>query len=299
MESFFFNITQKRYKVTAVIPSLQRIDISNGVVFIEGKVKRKTPFLKLNNLDRMVMIVMVRQGELHLEDMPSGEIRKIKTGEIGMFTSSQQDMVLRAAASKQCDLFLLFVADFFLKRYLSGNREEPIDYLYEKMQHGGMLEEIGIFPIDAVALYLVDKLLHVSQKVQMKSLYAEHLVTEFMLQRFSLLNITETVDEDELTLAQHARTILLQDFVHPPTLQELAHRCATNSSKLKKVFKKVYKVTIHTYVEKLRLEEASLLLKEESVTIGEIANRVGYRHQGYFSKRFFETYGVYPKTLKQ
>lgn len=298
MESFFFNITQTRYKVTALTPSLQRIDISNGVVFIEGQVRRKIPFLELNNLDRMVMIVMVQQGELQLEDMPSGEIKKVEAGQIGVFTSSQQEMVLHAAASQQCDLFLLFVADFFLKRYLSGNREEPIDYLYEKMQYGGMLEEIGIFPIDAVALYLVDKLLHVSQKVQMKSLYAEHLVTEFMLQRFSLLDITEDVETDELALAKKARAILLQDFVHPPTLQELAHRCATNTSKLKKVFKKVYKMTIHTYVEKLRLEEASLLLKEESMTIGEIASRVGYRHQGYFSRRFFETYGVYPKTLK-
>jgi len=241
---------------------------------------------------------MVRQGELQLEDMPSGEIRKVESGQIGVFTSSQQDMVLRAA-SRKCDLFLLFVADFFLKRYLSGNREEPIDYLYEKTQHGGMLEEIGIFPIDAVALYLVDKLLDVPQKRQMKSLYAEHLVTEFMLQRFSLLDITEAVDADELALAQQAKAILLQDFVHPPQLQELAHRCATNTSKLKKIFKKVYKMTIHTYIEKLRLEEANLLLKEESMTIGEIANRVGYRHQGYFSKRFFEMYGIYPKTLKQ
>ncbi|SFV90840.1 transcriptional regulator, AraC family [hydrothermal vent metagenome] len=46
-----------------------------------------------------------------------------------------------------------------------------------------------------------------------------------------------------------------------------------------------------------RLEEANLLLKEEKLTIGEVAKRVGYSHQGHFSKLFFATYGVYPKEL--
>jgi AraC-like DNA-binding protein len=50
-------------------------------------------------------------------------------------------------------------------------------------------------------------------------------------------------------------------------------------------------------VQKLRLEEANLLMKEEQLTIGEIASRVGYRHRGHFSKLFFATYGVYPKEL--
>ena len=59
----------------------------------------------------------------------------------------------------------------------------------------------------------------------------------------------------------------------------------------------MYHITIYGYVQKLRLEEANLLLKEKNLTIGEIAKKVGYRHQGHFSKLFFATYGVYPKAL--
>jgi AraC-like DNA-binding protein len=33
------------------------------------------------------------------------------------------------------------------------------------------------------------------------------------------------------------------------------------------------------------------------MTIGDIALTVGYKHQGHFSKLFFETYEVYPKDL--
>jgi AraC-like DNA-binding protein len=100
-----------------------------------------------------------------------------------------------------------------------------------------------------------------------------------------------------LYLASKAKSVLLSDFIDPPTVEALALLCATNTSKLKTVFKKVYKTTIHAYVQKLRLEEANLLLKEEDLTIGEIAKRVGYRHQGHFSKLFFASYGVYPKEL--
>ncbi|HIP02395.1 MAG TPA: SDR family NAD(P)-dependent oxidoreductase [Campylobacterales bacterium] len=37
--------------------------------------------------------------------------------------------------------------------------------------------------------------------------------------------------------------------------------------------------------------------KEQILTIGEIAKEVGYKHQGHFSKLFFQNFGVYPKDL--
>jgi AraC-like DNA-binding protein len=109
--------------------------------------------------------------------------------------------------------------------------------------------------------------------------------------------LDKDIDEEELAIASRAKSHLLSSFKNPPTIETLAHLCATNESKLKKVFKKVYKSTIYAYVQRLRLEEANLLLREECMTIGEVAKRVGYKHQGHFSKLFFETYGVYPKDL--
>ena len=47
-------------------------------------------------------------------------------------------------------------------------------------------------------------------------------------------------------IAKKAKNILLQNFTKPPTINNLGHLCATNESKLKKVFKKVYKSTIYS-----------------------------------------------------
>ena len=302
MDSFFFNITDTKYKITALSQEhsgyLNRVDISNGIVFFESKRSNQYEEINLKNLDRMVIVVMVRKGELNIHDHIDEHTVLVKEGETGIFCSSRQDMTLSMQKSEDSDIFILFIADFFLKRYLSGRQNEPIDFLYHKIQKEVSLEEINILPIDALSLYIVEKLLNVSVGDKMQSIRAEYRVVEFMIHRFGLLDIfTEEVSPDEVALASKAKAILLQDFINPPTVQILAHLCATNESKLKKVFKKAYRSTLYSYVQKLRLEEANLLLKEENMTIGEIAKKVGYRHQGHFSKLFFSTYGVYPKEL--
>ncbi len=301
MESFFFNITERRYKVTELFRDkqayLQRVDISNGIVFIESRSYVKREALRLKNLDRMVMIVMVKKGELVIEDHRSDRQEYIKEGSISIFCSSNQDLSFHIPEYEKSNIFVLFIADFFLKRYLSGNKQEPIDFLYGKIQHDLSLECINTLPIDALTLYRVEKILHITENDTMQSIRAEHRVIEFMIHRFSLLDIFDEVSDEELALASKAKSVLLSDFIEPPTVEVLAHLCATNTSKLQMVFKRVYKTTIHTYVQKLRLEEANILLKEEDLTIGEIAKKVGYRHQGHFSKLFFASYGVYPKEL--
>jgi len=302
MDSFFFNITDTRYKITLLYNRdkhyLHRVDISNGIVFLEGKLPCAYKEIVLENLDRMVMIVMVKEGVLYLHDHISSYRESVKSGETGIFCSSKQDMVLTTPERTGSDVFILFIADFFLKRYLSGRKKEPIDFLYHTIQKEISLEKLNLLPVDALSLYIVEKLLDISADDSMQSIRAEHRVVEFMIHYFSLLDISvEGISAQELALAGRAKAILLQDFASPPSIETLAHRCATNASKLKRVFKKVYATTLYAYVQKLRLAEANLLLKEENLTIGEIAKKVGYRHQGHFSKLFFHTYGVYPKEL--
>jgi len=302
MDSFFFNITDTRYKSTELFKGnegyLNRVDISNGIVFLESKLEQYSQEVILKNLDRMVMLVMVKQGTLRLYDNLANHEEYVDEGKIAIYCSSKQDMTLTIQKSKKSEIFILCIADFFFKRYLSAGQNESIDYLYEEIQKEISLKIIDKQPIDALSLYIVDKIINVSADDRMQSIRAEHHVTEFMIHRFSLLDyFSEEIDAESLALASRAKTILLQDFIHPPTIESLAHLCATNESKLKKVFKQVYHTTLHAYVQKLRLDEANLLLREEDLTIGEIAKKVGYKHQGYFSKLFFATYGVYPKAL--
>jgi AraC-like DNA-binding protein len=284
LDSFFFNIIDTGYKVDK-----ERVDISNGIVFFDIKKPYK---YQLKNLDRFIMIVIVKSGTSILNDHINNQCFIDKSGDSTLYVSARQDATLKTTG----EVFILFIADFFLKRYLSYRENEPIDMLYHLMQKESSFIQIGKQSLDALSLYIIDKI--TQQSDTMQGIRCEHNVIELMIHRFSLIDtIEKNINKEELAIAKKAKAQLLKSFANPPTIQDLAHLCATNENKLKKVFKKVYKTTIYSYIQKLRLNEANLLLKDKASTIGEIAKAVGYKHQGHFSKLFFETYGIYPKEL--
>jgi len=284
LDSLFFNITDKSYK-REENKNYTRVDISNGVLFLETEAEFE---FHLKNLDRMIMLTFVKSGRLTITDHITNIEFKAKNSQI--YASTRQDISIKADG----DIFILFIADFFLKRYLSANPNEPIDYLYQKIQKELSLELSDSKSIDALSLYIIEKI----TKLGTSSIKCEHNIIELVIHRFSLLDIIDpTIDQLELEIATKAKNHLLKTFITPPTIFELSHICATNESKLKKSFKKVYKTTIYSYVQKLRLKEANLLLKEQSLSIKEVADKVGYKHQGHFSKLFFKNFGVYPKDL--
>lgn len=303
MDSFFFNITDTKYKTTKLFEEknkhITRVDISNGVVFFDIDLQENEEInFHIKNLDRMIVISTIQDGEITLNDKIKNKNFLCKKNEINIFCSSKQDLQLTIKKNQKSKAFILFVADFFLKRYLSSNNKEPLDFLYKKIQTEISCELINSQPIDALSLYIINKIINSKKYVNMNSIRYEHNVIEFIIHRFSLLDIYENdINEEEFQIAKNAKDYLLKNYVSAPTIHDLAHICATNESKLKVIFKQVYKITIYNYIQKLRLEKANLLLKDKVLNIGEIAKDVGYKHQGHFSKLFFETYGVYPKDL--
>ncbi len=302
MESLFFNITDTNYQITNILKLnkeiIKRVDISNGILFFQIDILKRGKKIKLENIDRMLMFIVVEKGDIKIEDNISQKIETISKGKIAIFISSIQDININIVKSKSSKAILIFVADFFLKRYLSYNKFEPIDFIYNKLQKDISLEYISKEPLDALSLYIIDNLLTLSAKKNMLSIRAEHKILEFIIHHLSLLDIDKPkLNKESYFIANRAKKILTKEYISPPTIKELAHRCATNETKLKKAFKDIYLITPYKYIQNFRLKEANLLLKEECLTVGEVAKRVGYKHQGHFSKLFFKTYGVYPVAL--
>ncbi|PHS59220.1 MAG: AraC family transcriptional regulator [Sulfurimonas sp.] len=303
MDSFFFNITDTSYKVSYLYKEkknyIKRVDISNGIVFFDVYIySKQTKIFKLKNLDRMVIITVTKQGSFFIHDNINKKIYNLKKNSINILNSSRQDLSISLKESEKTEIFVLFIADFILKRHLSSNQNEVINFLYNNIQGDVSCDFIDTKPIDALSLYIINKILDSKSEDTMASIRCEHNILEFMIHRFNLLDILDDkLKDDEIRISKSAKNILLSSYVKPPSIKVLAHLCATNETKLKKVFKKVYNTTIYAYIQKLRLEKANLLLKDQILNIGEISKEVGYKHQGHFSKLFFQYYAVYPKDL--
>ena len=224
MESLFFNTPNQRYKI-----SKTKVDISNGIFFYDIS-NRKTQSIKLKNLDQMIMIVVVKYGTVTIENHIESKREILRENSVTIYGSSKQDFTINVNG----EAFILFIADFFLKQYLSFDSNEPIDFLYNKIQKEIILEEINQQPIDALSLYLIEKIIHTKDEKSMRSIHCMHRVMEFITHRLSLLDmIDKQIDKEELKIASRAKSHLLNSFQNPPTIETLAHLCATNESKLK------------------------------------------------------------------
>jgi len=304
MKSFFFNIADSSYRAEQLLYKddenyIKKINISNGIVFLDIRLDCQEELIyRFNNLDRMLVISVVQNGCVQLTDRVSAQSYKLPQDSINMFVSSRQDIDMKLEQKGENKIFVLCIADFILKRYLSNKENAVVDFLYNTLQGEVSLKKIDKHSLDALSLYIINKIKEIDSDDTMNSLQCEQHILGFMIHCFKLLDIYETpLSDDEICISKSAKDILLKSFVNPPTIDTLAHLCATNKTKLRCIFKKRYKTTIYTYIQTLRLKKANLFLHEQNKTIGEIAKEVGYKHQGHFSKLFFKHYGVYPKDL--
>ncbi len=83
------------------------------------------------------------------------------------------------------------------------------------------------------------------------------------------------------------------------TVDELAKEHLMNSTTLKQLFKKVYGMSIAAHIKEHRMEHAAYLLKNTSMSIGDIAQHVGYDNQSKFSAAFKEHFGMLPKEFRK
>ncbi len=83
------------------------------------------------------------------------------------------------------------------------------------------------------------------------------------------------------------------------TLKEIADHFGYNSAYLGKKFKRKMDESFLNYLEKVRMEKATDLLKESGLMVYEIADKVGYNNIDYFYKKFKHFYHISPNEYRR
>lgn len=87
---------------------------------------------------------------------------------------------------------------------------------------------------------------------------------------------------------------LLEHFTEHYTIEQLAGKFDISPTIMKKCFRGVYGDSIYSYMKMYRLQIAEQLLRESSLTISEIAARIGYLNPNKFTSAFTRAYGITP-----
>ncbi|MDH4130011.1 MAG: AraC family transcriptional regulator [Spirochaetota bacterium] len=151
---------------------------------------------------------------------------------------------------------------------------------------------------------IIYQIINCPYKASIKRLYLEGKVLELMSLRLEQLLINENIiktpnlSQKDIDKLHHARDLLIENMVNPPSLIDLAKTVGINLNKLKFGFRKLFNTTPFAYLKEQRLEKARLILETTNYSVTDIAFEVGYSDISHFSSLFKERFGIYPKSFK-
>lgn len=106
-------------------------------------------------------------------------------------------------------------------------------------------------------------------------------------------------DRDQVQATKKIREYLIEHFDQKISLKSLAESAHMNLVAFHKIFAQIYGDTPYAYVKKYKMNLAAQSLAEDSVKIGELAERLGYSNASKFAKAFQSIYGVLPKDYRK
>lgn len=114
----------------------------------------------------------------------------------------------------------------------------------------------------------------------------------------SMLSKSDAQDKPRNDSVQAAVEYINVNYDHKITLDDIAKHVYLNRTYTSQLFKKHMKVNFADYLEMVRINKAKTLLLDTSMPISEIAARVGYSNQSYFTKVFKHNTGFSPNAFR-
>lgn len=111
-------------------------------------------------------------------------------------------------------------------------------------------------------------------------------------------NLTECRAEQVETVRRIHRH-LMEHLDQRFTIEELSKEYLMNPTTLKEVFKSVYGTSIAAHIKEHRIEEAARLLRDDSLSLSDVAAKVGYTNQSKFTAAFKEQFGMLPREYRK
>lgn len=209
-----------------------------------------------------------------------------------------------AGGTRQQGLVAIFRAAAFPARY--GLQLTDLPPLVRDAATGSAdVGRIASFPLDhRLAVLLADtidtRLEGELRVVQYAGRLAELVAyTLDAMQHTPQLRGTALARLRDVELAHAAVQRLEREYRKPPLFAKLAREIGTNQNKLKVVFKEAFGVTMADYCLERRMREAQQLLLQATLTVAQVAERVGYEHQSSFAAAFSSHVGMTPREYRR
>lgn len=191
----------------------------------------------------------------------------------------------------------------FFEKYLPNEKVfENFRKHIQKKSPGFM--NLQNYPISNQMLLIINQIINCEFKNSFRKLFVESKVLELLMlqldqiQSFSGMLKTKLISKNTIDRMHYAKDLIAQKIGTPLSLSELSLELNTNECSLKKDFKATFGTTVFGFIKDLKMNKAKQLLLEQSVSIAEVSDLVGYKNPQHFTTAFKKYYGFTPGTLK-
>ena len=120
----------------------------------------------------------------------------------------------------------------------------------------------------------------------------------FHKQRQEIASKHQSLSKQEKKALESVRLAIEQNVLNPPEVSQLCKIAAMGQTKLRESFKAMYGVPIGAYIRQAKMRYALLLMSKPNLTIGNIAEHLGYANASKFAATFRKVYGKSPEEYR-
>ena len=102
------------------------------------------------------------------------------------------------------------------------------------------------------------------------------------------------LSQQDIASVQTVASYLSDHYASDIPLERLTQIACMGTTKLKTCFKKYYDCTITEYIQQRRMSQAEYLLAYTELTVGQVAQTVGYSTSSRFAELFRKSTGLLP-----
>ena len=101
------------------------------------------------------------------------------------------------------------------------------------------------------------------------------------------------------SLYEDAAAVVESEYATELSLGDIARRVASSRRQLQRSYAEIGRTTFRAHLTAVRMERAAEMLGARSLTVRDVARRVGYRQPAQFAKAFRRHHGVSPSTYRR
>lgn len=211
-------------------------------------------------------------------------------------TTNDLSSVIRFPANTETHYIVVGITAVKLAALL--NIKEPND-LIETITNGAA-SFLYFESMQAETQQILKHIFSINAEGMLSAFYIQIKVQELLFYLFETLVrrgsiIHKNINNADAEKLMNLRKIILSDLSVPPSLPTLAAMIGMSETKMKQLFKQTFGDTIYNYFQKVRMEEATFLLKQGGYSVSEVGYELGFSNLSHFSKLFEKHYGITPK----